>query len=44
MFKIERRPLYNDNIKYWGKFIWHFKGENLDVQHKLLPMDSIDKL
>lgn len=42
MFKIERYLLPNDNLRNWVKFIWHFRGECLDVHHKLLPMDSID--
>ncbi len=42
MYSIERYPLLNHNLTNWVKFIWHFKAENADVHHKLLPMDSID--
>lgn len=42
MFKIERYPLLDYNLKNWVKFIWHFEANNLNVHHKLLPMDSID--
>ena len=42
MFKIERYLFSNDNLGNCVKFIWHFKGDNLEVHHKLLPMDCID--
>ncbi|MGC6173402.1 helix-turn-helix domain-containing protein [Lacrimispora sp. 38-1] len=42
MFKIKRYQLSNDNLKNWVKFIWHFEADHVDVDHKLLPMDSID--
>lgn len=42
MFKIERYPISSPNLKKWVKFIWHFEADDIDVGHKLLPMDSID--
>lgn len=42
MFKVERYLLPNHNLENWVKFIWHFEADNVDVHHKLLPMDSID--
>ena len=42
MFKIERYQLSNEKLKKWVKFIWHLKADYKDVNHKLLPMDSID--
>ncbi|WP_422487170.1 DUF6597 domain-containing transcriptional factor [Gudongella sp. DL1XJH-153] len=42
MFRIERYQISNDNLKNWVKFIWHFESDNVDVYHKLLPMDSVD--
>lgn len=42
MFKMERYLLSETDLGRWVKFIWHFKGESVDVRHRLLPMDSID--
>lgn len=42
MFKIERYPLSSHELGKWVKFIWHFQADNINVHHKLLPMDSID--
>lgn len=42
MFKIERYLLSDKQLKNWVKFIWHFEADQVDVHHKLLPMDSID--
>lgn len=44
MFRIERYPVTDHELKNWVKFIWHFKADNVSVHHKLLPMDSIDIL
>lgn len=42
MFRIERFNISHDILSKWIKFIWHFQTEDVDVKHKLLPMDSID--
>ena len=42
MFKVERYVSANRELEKWVKFIWHFEGDNVEVHHKLLPMDSID--
>ncbi len=44
MFNIKRYPIINKNLKDWVKFIWHFEADSGFVQHKLLPMESIDIL